>query len=58
MNRLVENARSGARLPEAKIKPARSARWLWLVPIGAAGLCVWFAYRDFISTGPTINHLL
>jgi paraquat-inducible protein B len=54
MNRLVENARSGARLPEAKIKQSRSSRLLWLVPIGAAGLCVWFAYRDFISTGPTI----
>ncbi len=55
MNRLVENARSGPRLPEAKIKPSRSSRLLWLVPIGAAGLCVWFAYRDFISTGPAIT---
>ncbi len=42
-------------LPSARIKQGRLNLLLWLVPLGAACLCVWFAYRDFISTGPTIT---
>jgi len=28
---------------------------LWLVPIAAAGLCVWFLLRDYVFAGPTIT---
>jgi len=28
---------------------------LWLVPLGAAALCVWFVYRDFVATGPALT---
>ncbi|HUD82940.1 MAG TPA: MlaD family protein [Candidatus Saccharimonadales bacterium] len=51
MNRLVAE-RS---LPKAVIKKARPAWLLWLVPIGAAALCLWFLYRDFVATGPLIT---
>jgi paraquat-inducible protein B len=46
---------AGASLPRAKIKKARPAWLLWLVPLGAAGLCVWFVYRDFVATGPALT---
>jgi paraquat-inducible protein B len=42
-------------LPKAKIKKARHAWWLWLVPLGALALCAWFVYRDYIATGPVIT---
>ena len=42
-------------LPKAKIRRARPAWLLWLIPLGAAALCVWFLYRDFIATGPKIT---
>jgi paraquat-inducible protein B len=51
MNRLV--ADKGA--PKAVIKKARPAWLLWLVPIGAAALCVWFIYRDYVASGPLIT---
>jgi paraquat-inducible protein B len=44
-----------ADLPEAKIRRARPAWLLWLIPLGAAALCIWFLYRDFIATGPKIT---
>jgi len=28
---------------------------MWLIPLGAAALCVWFVYRDYIATGPMIT---
>jgi paraquat-inducible protein B len=28
---------------------------LWLIPLAAAALCVWFIYRDYIGTGPMIS---
>ncbi|HEY3913946.1 MAG TPA: MlaD family protein [Verrucomicrobiae bacterium] len=42
-------------VPKAIIKKARSAWLLWLIPVAAAGLCVWFIYRDYISSGPLIT---
>jgi paraquat-inducible protein B len=50
-----EIAKSGAPLPKAKIKKARRAWWLWLIPLGALALCAWFVYRDYIATGPLIT---
>src|SRR5436305_12163961 len=44
-----------ADLPKAKIRRARTAWLLWLIPLGAAALCVWFLYRDFIATGPKVT---
>lgn len=43
------------KLPRAKLKKTRRAWWLWLIPLGAVALCVWFAYRDYIATGPLIT---
>ena len=42
-------------LPKAVIKKTRHAWWLWLVPLGALALCVWFVYRDFVATGPVVT---
>jgi paraquat-inducible protein B len=44
-----------SRLPSAVIKKGRLTWLLWLVPLGAACLCAWFAWQDVISTGPTIR---
>ncbi len=55
MNRLAEKARIESFLPKATVKQGGRSWALWLVPLGAVALCVWFAYRDFISTGPAIT---
>jgi paraquat-inducible protein B len=51
----TDRAPMPAKLPSAIIEKSRTAWLLWLVPLGAACLCAWFAYRDFVSTGPTIT---
>lgn len=43
------------KLPKARVKKTRHAWWLWLIPLGAIALCVWFVYRDYIATGPLIT---
>ena len=50
-----ERAEIPARLPSATITKGHLSWLLWLVPLGAACLCGWFVYRDFVSTGPTIT---
>src|SRR5581483_7429874 len=42
-------------LPRARIKKHRWAWMYWLIPLGAAALCFWFVYRDYLATGPTIT---
>jgi paraquat-inducible protein B len=42
-------------LPVALVKKSRLTWILWLIPAAAAGLCVWFVYRDYISSGPLIT---
>jgi paraquat-inducible protein B len=54
-HKTTDHAAAPARLPSALIVKSRTAWLLWLVPFGAACLCAWFAYRDFVSTGPTIT---
>ncbi len=54
MNRQPEKPKEET-LPKARIKRGRSSWLLWLVPLGAAALCAWFAYRDFASSGPEIT---
>jgi paraquat-inducible protein B len=44
-----------ARLPRAEVKRNRRTWWLWLIPIGAVGLCAWFLFRDYVATGPLIT---
>ncbi|HWD94607.1 MAG TPA: MlaD family protein [Verrucomicrobiae bacterium] len=46
---------SDVSLPKAKIRKTRRSWWLWLIPLGAAALCVWFVYRDYIATGPLVT---
>jgi paraquat-inducible protein B len=55
MNKHAETSKSSEGLPKAKIKKDGVQWLLWFVPVAAAGLCVWFAYHDFISKGPTIT---
>lgn len=50
-----ENGHSLANAPRATIHQGRLSWALWLIPIAAALICVWFAYRDFISAGPLIT---
>ncbi len=55
MSDLPAKKRSEDSLPRARIKRTHSAWLLWIVPIAAAALCVWFVYRDFVATGPAIT---
>jgi paraquat-inducible protein B len=55
MNKLHEGQLAEKPTPKAVIKKSRPGWLLWLVPLGAAALCVWFIYRDFVATGPVIT---
>jgi paraquat-inducible protein B len=51
----VDGALPNVTLPTALVTKSRLTWLLWLIPAAAAGLCVWFLYHDFISTGPLIT---
>jgi paraquat-inducible protein B len=51
----MNSPEGGQSLPKAVIKKGRPAWLLWLVPLGALGLCAWFIEHDFISAGPLIT---
>jgi paraquat-inducible protein B len=55
MNKLHNGRLAEKSLPKALIRKSRLAGLLWLIPLGAAALCVWFIYRDFVATGPLIT---
>jgi paraquat-inducible protein B len=55
MNRLADTPKTPGRLPKAIVRKDHLGWLLWLVPLSAAVLCGWFAYRDFIGTGPLIT---
>ncbi|MGO8696476.1 MAG: MlaD family protein [Limisphaerales bacterium] len=56
MNKLHNGGRLAERpLPSAVIKKAKPAWLLWLIPLSAAALCVWFIYRDYVAAGPLIT---
>lgn len=55
MNKTHDRAGEVESVPEAKVKKSRSVWLLWLIPLGAAALCVWFVYHDFIASGPLIT---
>jgi paraquat-inducible protein B len=42
-------------LPRALISPSRWSWVIWLIPVGAVLLCVWFIFRDYVATGPYIT---
>jgi paraquat-inducible protein B len=42
-------------LPKAKIEKSRISWFLWLIPMAAALLCVWYLCRDLIFAGPTVT---
>src|SRR5580692_9514103 len=50
-----DRAEAPTRLPSAIIAKGHLTWLLWLIPLGAACLCAWFVYHDFVSTGPTIT---
>jgi paraquat-inducible protein B len=51
----IERAKANGFLPSATIKKSRLSWIIWLIPVGAAALCVWFFYRDYVATGPLIT---
>jgi paraquat-inducible protein B len=55
MNKLQDGQLAERRPPKAVIKKGRPGWMLWLIPLGAAALCVWFIYRDFVAAGPLIT---
>ena len=55
MNEPHQNAKAAKSLPKAIVKKSRRSWYLWLIPLGALLLCVWFIYRDYIATGPMIT---
>jgi paraquat-inducible protein B len=42
-------------LPKAKIEPNYVTWGLWLLPVAALGICIYFVLHDVIFTGPTIT---
>lgn len=40
---------------EARVRPRRWIAWVWIVPIAAAGVVVWLAYRAIAERGPEIT---
>lgn len=56
MNKIHNGGRLAEKpLPKAIIKRAKPAWLLWLIPLAAAALCVWFIYRDYVASGPLIT---
>jgi len=55
MNKLHDGRLAEKPLPKAVIRKGRPAWLLWLIPLGAAALCVWFIYRDFVAAGPLVT---
>lgn len=51
----IDRTRTNDNLPSATIKRSHVSGLIWLVPVGAAALCLWFFYRDYIATGPLIT---
>ncbi len=40
--------------PRARLR-AQPFSWVWLVPIGAAALLIWLAWRTLSDSGPAIT---
>jgi paraquat-inducible protein B len=40
---------------EARVRPHRWVAWVWVVPIAAAGVVVWLAWRTVAERGPEIT---
>jgi paraquat-inducible protein B len=55
MNKLHDGRLAEKSPAKAVIKKSRPAWLLWLIPLAAAALCIWFVYRDYVATGPLIT---
>jgi paraquat-inducible protein B len=40
---------------EARVRPRRWFAWVWVVPIAAAGIALWLAWRALADRGPAIT---
>jgi paraquat-inducible protein B len=40
---------------QARVQPRRWFAWVWIVPIAAAGIVIWLAWRALADRGPTIT---
>ncbi|HEX3140194.1 MAG TPA: MlaD family protein, partial [Rhizobacter sp.] len=49
-----EQHRSGEPV-EARVRAHRWVAWVWVVPIAAAGVVAWLAYRTIAERGPEIT---
>jgi len=41
--------------PRARVRPQRGLAWVWFVPIGAAAIVMWLAWRSLADRGPAIT---
>jgi paraquat-inducible protein B len=55
MNEMRQTDRSAPDLPEASAKPRRGISLVWLIPIVAAAIGLFLAYRAYSERGPTIT---
>jgi paraquat-inducible protein B len=55
MNETTVPARSGPELPEAEVARRRGISLVWLVPLVAAGIGAFLAYKAYTERGPTIT---
>lgn len=44
-----------AQEPVARVRPRRWVAWVWIVPIAAAGVVIWLAWRAVAERGPEIT---
>ncbi|MDB6090327.1 MAG: hypothetical protein JWN85_3111 [Gammaproteobacteria bacterium] len=46
---------AGPKEVEARVRPRRWFAWVWIVPIAAAGIVLWLAWRALADRGPEIT---
>src|ERR687892_320290 len=55
MNEVTEASRSASRPPEAAVAKRRGISIVWIVPLVAAAIGGFLAYRAYIERGPTVT---
>ncbi len=55
MNETTVPARSGSDLPAAAVKRRRGISMVWVIPLVAAAIGLFLAYRAYMEQGPTIT---
>ena len=55
MNEVSEASRSASRPPEAVVAKRRGISIVWIVPLVAAAIGAFLAYRAYTERGPTVT---